>query len=97
MTERNSLKRRRETSCFRPLSWGLSFNENAVELAREFARFSSPFLGTFFQFLWETWKELLAFRFRPLSWGLSFNNTLIGRMGTPRKKFSSPFLGTFFQ
>ena len=38
-------------SCFRPLSWGLSFNiavDSAVDMASYL--FSSPFLGTFFQY-----------------------------------------------
>ena len=36
--------------CFRPLSWGLSFNtKEGVHINSESAMFSSPFLGTFFQ------------------------------------------------
>ena len=31
---RNSLKRRRETCCFRPLSWGLSFNYGTNQYER---------------------------------------------------------------
>ena len=58
--------------------------------------FSSPFLGTFFQ-----WQE--NFRsaganssFRPLSWGLSFNKKQLDAI-MALLMFSSPFLGTFFQ
>ena len=59
--------------------------------------FSSPFLGTFFQYVYdalEWYKEENGFR--PLSWGLSFNmydNDNYPDYG----EFSSPFLGTFFQ
>ena len=37
---------------FRPLSWGLSFNESYETLLCREEQFSSPFLGTFFQ-----WKQ----------------------------------------
>ena len=35
--------------CFRPLSWGLSFN-NTSRRSASAEEFSSPFLGTFFQY-----------------------------------------------
>ena len=39
-----------ENDCFRPLSWGLSFNTITKTVGYyKGKRFSSPFLGTFFQ------------------------------------------------
>ena len=44
--------RGRDDRCFRPLSWGLSFNflPYPMEFVFNPVLFSSPFLGTFFQF-----------------------------------------------
>ena len=36
-------------SCFRPLSWGLSFNIGEHDGVTYYKAFPSPFLGTFFQ------------------------------------------------
>ena len=36
-------------ACFRPLSWGLSFNNTEEQMDTWEVKFSSPFLGTFFQ------------------------------------------------
>ena len=67
----------------------LVYGSNSVE-------FSSPFLGTFFQ--WDDLnKGLIQFGFRPLSWGLSFNHIEDCANLRPGTVFSSPFLGTFFQ
>ena len=38
------------TRSFRPLSWGLSFNDCTITKTIGFYKFSSPFLGTFFQY-----------------------------------------------
>ena len=59
---------------FRPLSWGLSFNNAKLDALMAMLSFSSPFLGTFFQL--DIWSDDWAgnnISFRPLSWGLSFN------------------------
>ena len=80
---------------FRPLSRGSFFNDGDFALMAWVHEFSSPFLGTFFQ--WDDLnKGLIQFGFRPLSWGLSFN-TLEERKEMTVELFSSPFLGTFFQ
>ena len=83
---------------FRPLSWGLSFNfpsteTGAVRLVKEF---SSPFLGTFFQFC-ETNFIIVKNNesFRPLSWGLSFNTLLMTRLEDLGLAVFVPFLGDF--
>ena len=57
--------------------------------------FSSPFLGTFFQFLAGFTVSVPATPcFRPLSWGLSFNNKMIFINDTYTDVFV-PFLGDF--
>ena len=83
---------------FRPLSWGLFFNENIIlNIGCTTEKFSSPFLGTFFQFEHEFVYTMLSHgSFRPLSWGLFFNLHGLILMGV-LLLFSSPFLGTFFQ
>ena len=86
-----------QCTCFRPLSWGLSFNDG-VKLDVDSAMdnmFSSPFLGTFFQ---SSSEELLnttqGYRFRPLSWGLSFNDDDNTEEQEQEQVFV-PFLGDF--
>ena len=61
--------------CFRPLSWGLSFNcfsrdTIAVRQAVVFV----PFLGDFLSIGKENKRCYEHRSFRPLSWGLSFNH-----------------------
>ena len=59
---------------FRPLSWGLFFNqETRWRNAHYIDKFSSPFLGTFFQLIRKESIGNYEEGFRPLSWGLFFN------------------------
>ena len=83
--------------CFRPLSWGLSFNEYWNQQICWNQQFSSPFLGTFFQYFTRAREKTVSRCFRPLSWGLSFNNDRVLQKQERKQSFSSPFLRTFFQ
>ena len=110
--------------CFRPLSWGLSFNEDRRLKVKMNASVFVPFLGDFLSM--NERKGVIPLRmkdvfvpflgdflsigrgashvfsvfdgFRPLSWGLSFNSPMSSAsLMTLGTLFSSPFLGTFFQ
>ena len=84
-------------ACFRPLSWGLSFNHGGLPNVGNDPEFSSPFLGTFFQSSSIMKKHVASLVFVPflgdfLSIYVETDGIRIGLVG-----FSSPFLGTFFQ
>ena len=84
-------------SCFRPLSWGLSFNSPWKISTTLWTTFSSPFLGTFFQY--EVINIIHDYGYETFSspfLGTFFQCT---QKWLTRKwlRFSSPFLGTFFQ
>ena len=84
-------------SCFRPLSWGLSFNFWLELLTSVSFYVFVPFLGDFLSILpmriASTGKMIKSFR--PLSWGLSFNSFMGNVERSIKVAFSSPFLGTF--
>ena len=82
-------------ACFRPLSWGLSFNPYASTVPTSYRDVFVPFLGDFLSIGHSINGAWLALSFRPLSWGLSFN--LVHPANNFVSLFSSPFLGTFFQ
>ena len=83
---------------FRPLSWGLFFNDVVKrQTGRKSAVVFVPFLGDFFSIVAGTETvKLVRESFRPLSWGLFFN----GFMGNIERSVSAivfvPFLGDFF-
>ena len=81
---------------FRPLSWGLSFNEWDYYNSSHPHRVFVPFLGDFLSIrhcavhLSRTWS-----RFRPLSWGLSFNSLRLQAVIPSNLTVFVPFLGDF--
>ena len=83
---------------FRPLSWGLSFNDGASFFKAEIGIFSSPFLGTFFQL-----DGISPFIYAGRGFSSPFLGTFFQLLLKNRvtletsSEFSSPFLGTFFQ
>ena len=84
--------------CLRPLSRGPFFNKAEIDaLNAKMDTFSSPFLGTFFQ-----WEFARTFN----QWCVAFSSPFLGtffqygmpiNIETAEKIVSSPFLGTFFQ
>ena len=59
---------------FRPLSWGLFFNDDTGDvMKRPTARFRPLSWGLFFNGAYENKCNWSWCSFRPLSWGLSFN------------------------
>ena len=88
-----------KTSGFRPLSWGLFFNTIHGYFHRRQGVFSSPFLGTFFQFS----HRRLLLRLPCSRFSSPFLGTFFQLDGAKQFEtasgnvFSSPFLGTFFQ
>ena len=81
---------------FRPLSRGPFFNPTMKVLKDPDQVFSSPFLGTCFQYIifaddWEIYEEFSS----PFS-GTFFSTGIIDADYYGNPKFSSPFSGTFF-
>ena len=91
--------RGRDDRCFRPLSWGLSFNflPYPMEFVFNPVLFSSPFLGTFFQF-----PRIHGIRRQRRRVFVPFLGDFLSIATLPTFSvksvwFSPPFLGTFFQ
>ena len=83
-------------SCFRPLSWGLSFNIGEHDGVTYYKAFPSPFLGTFFQFrLHRKHRKSNQVSVPFLGDFLSIQRQ--SRWDGISRQFPSPFLGTFFQ
>ena len=83
---------------FRPLSWGLFFNDLRKLIIK--ANYADSFRPLSWGLFFNTHGGLPTvgndLGFRPLSWGLSFNYAILIFNKTDFA-FSSPFLGTFFQ
>ena len=85
------------SECFRPLSWGLSFNLTLTAWNGVFSHSFRPLSwGPFFN-LNGVRQGYSARYFRPLSRGLFFNLPWCTFSDVVETKFSSPFSGTFFQ